>query len=369
MNKLTAYWITFAHIPKWGNIKKNNIIAKFYLDMKLTIDEFFNLPDSVLQSDFDFDYVDIDLMIKARSELAINSFLAEILYNDGYEVIPINSPEYSTALKKNLKMTYAPPVIYTKGNKELLNGKSIAIVGSRDASDIALTFTDNIAKQASNEGKIIVSGYAKGVDKQALDSAINYKGQSIIVLPQGIMTFNNGYKMYYKQIIGGDVLIVSVFHPKSPWKTELAMARNPIIYGLADEIYVAESSDKGGTWNGVVDGLRKKRDIYVRFPDINENNANLLLIKNGAIPVDILGHLMKDEVKAANDEKEELHNRIKNILAESPLSSSQIVKLLKSDLSALKMSNYLKNLDFIKVINSKPIRFTLKDTQAPNSMF
>lgn len=167
--------------------------------------------------------------------------------------------------------------------------KSIAIVGSRNASDISLQFTDKIAQLASKEYKVVVSGFAKGVDKQALVSAIKYKGQSIIVLPQGILTFESGFKTYYRQIVDGDVLVLSTFFPKAPWRTDLAMARNPIIYGLANEIYVAESSDKGGTWSGVDDGLRKKRVVYVRKPEKPEPNANLLLIQKGGIPVDFNG--------------------------------------------------------------------------------
>ncbi len=142
------------------------------------------------------------------------------------------------------------------------------------------------AQVRSKNFKVVVSGFAKGVDKQALDSAIKYKGQSIIVLPQGITTFQSGFKTYYKQIVGGDVLVLSTFPPKSVWSTGLAMARNPIIYGLSDEIYVAESSEKGGTWSGVIDGLRKGRKIYVRKPELNEKNANLLLIQKGALAVD-----------------------------------------------------------------------------------
>ncbi len=80
-----------------------------------------------------------------------------------------------------------------------MHENSIAVVGSRTASEVALNFTDNIAMRASKEYKVIVSGFAKGIDKQALDSAIKYKGQSIIVLPQGIMTFASGFKNYYKQ--------------------------------------------------------------------------------------------------------------------------------------------------------------------------
>ena len=93
------------------------------------------------------------------------------------------------------------------------------------------------------------------------------------------MTFSSGFKNYYKQIVDGDVLVLSTFFPKVPWKAELAMARNPIIYGLANEIYVAESAEKGGTWSGVVDGLRKGRKIFVRKPEPSEKNANNLLIQ------------------------------------------------------------------------------------------
>jgi len=210
------------------------------------------------------------------------------MLNEGYEVIPVTSPEYPATLKDNLK-SQAPVVIYIKGNKQILKEQSVAIVGSRSASDIALAFTDNIANLASQEYKVVVSGFAKGVDKQALDSALKYKGQSIIVLPQGIMTFGTGFKTYYRQVVDGDLLVLSTFHPKAPWKVELAMAKNPIIYGLASEIYVAESNEKGGTWYGVVDGLKKGRKIYVRKPEENEKNANEKLLGMGAIPVNFDG--------------------------------------------------------------------------------
>jgi predicted Rossmann fold nucleotide-binding protein DprA/Smf involved in DNA uptake len=200
--------------------------------------------------------------------------------------------------------------LYIKGNRQILQENSIAIVGSRNASQIALDFIDNIAKQASKEWKVVVSGFAKGVDKQALDSAIANKGQSIIVLPQGIMTFESGFRTYYKQIIDGDVLVLSVFHPKAGWGKELAMARNPIIYGLAKNIYVAEAKPsinkqgketKGGTWAGVIDGLHKIQKglreagtIFVRKPEPSEKNDNDLLIRKGAIAVDFSGNAIKN---------------------------------------------------------------------------
>ena len=54
------------------------------------------------------------------------------------------------------------------------------------------------------------------------------------------------------------------------------------IYGLGEKIIVAESGFKGGTWNGVNDGLKKNREIYVRTPKPDEDNGNQELIDKGA---------------------------------------------------------------------------------------
>lgn len=289
MKNEATYWISLAHLPKWGYGKINSLIVKFFHEEKISIEEFFHLPEAEWSKKYQLAANEIVDLIQAKSELPNNAFFAEDLMSQGYDFIPITSPEYSKTLKQNLKATHSPPLLYVKGNTKMLQEKTIAIVGSRAAEEKSLAFTDNIAKLASKDFKVVVSGFAKGVDKQALDSAIKYKGQSIIVLPQGITTFQSGFKTYYKQIVDGDVLVLSTFHPKSAWSTGLAMARNPIIYGLSDEIYVAESSEKGGTWSGVIDGLRKGRKIFVRKPELIEKNANHLLIQKGAIPVDDQG--------------------------------------------------------------------------------
>jgi len=277
MNKELPYWVTLAHLPKIKTKVKNKIIVRLF-NQKETIIDFFNYTVEIWKNKFELSDAEIAIIKTGLIELPNNSFLVESLLGQGYKILPITSPDYSTVLKKNLGRTYAPPILYTKGNLQILKEDSMAIVGSRKANETSLLFTDNIAKKASENYKVIVSGFAKGVDKQALDSSLKYKGHSIIVLPQGITTFKSGFNTYYKQIIAGDVLVLSTFHPKASWSVPLAMARNSIIYGLAKEIFVAESSNKGGTWSGVVDGLRKKRIIYVRKPETHEKNANLLLI-------------------------------------------------------------------------------------------
>ena len=366
--KEAAYWIALAHLPRWGYLKINNIIIKFFHENKSTIEEFFQLSENDWKSQYGLENKEVEDLKKSKSELANNAFLAESLYNEGYELIPITSQDYSKTLKDNLKAAHAPSLLYVKGNKKILHEKSIAIVGSRNAADNSLKFADNIAKLASTEYKVVVSGFAKGIDKQALDSAIKYKGQSIIVLPQGIMTFGSGFKTYYKQIIDGDVLVLSTFFPKAPWKAELAMARNPIIYGLANEIYVAESSEKGGTWSGVIDGLRKNRKIFVRKPEASENNANNLLIRKGAVPVNFSGNLIKDfecieiidTTSVANDPLVNYENIIFELLKTGEYAVKDILKKLQLNWTEKKLRDFLKVQKEVEAINKKPMRFTMQ---------
>ena len=346
MDKELPYWLALSHAPKVKTKKKNEIIVKLFKQGKSIID-FFHSDSSHWEKEYGITESDVHIFKEAKSELSNYAFLVENLLEQGYNILPITSKDYSPTLKKNLK-TSAPPIIYTKGNIQIMKETSIAIVGSRKAKSISLEFTDNVAKQASKDYKVVVSGFAKGVDKKALDSALEYKGQSIIVLPQGITTFTSGFKKYYKQIISGDVLVLSTFHPKAPWSVGLAMARNPTIYGLASEIYVAESSEKGGTWSGVEDGLKKERTIYVRKPNPNEKNANTILIEKGGIPVDENGNIIEGSKKTETTSEQsrtisqqeengenEILDKIVELLNNTPssMTSKEIVNQLKLDWS------------------------------------
>ncbi len=358
------YWITIAHLPRWKTERINRLIISIVHDNKISLETFFNLDTKKWKDNFELSEKEIYQLTEAKKDLPNNSFLAEDILSQGFEIIPINSPEYSKILKHNLKTRYSPPVLYVKGNKQIMHENSIAIVGSRKADDISLTFTNNVAQEATKQYKVVVSGFAKGVDKQALDSSLKYKGQSIIVLPQGILTFKSGIKKYYKQIAEGDVLVVSTFHPKATWSVGLAMARNPIIYGFAKEIYVAQSENKGGTWSGVSDGLKKGRKIFIRLPENNEKNANAQLISKGAIPVNLKGEIIIEEAKKViekqkqfNRKTEDIEEKILVTLSYGIFSSKEIIKKTNIDWTTRKVTGFLKSHKDIETINKKPLHF------------
>lgn len=91
-----------------------------------------------------------------------NSINNTIIYKDN-----INYPKLYNKIKK------APKKLYVKGNLELLNKPSIAIVGSRNYSEYGKKMAKKFTKELVNEGYIIVSGMAKGIDYFAHEQCIN----------------------------------------------------------------------------------------------------------------------------------------------------------------------------------------------------
>ena len=376
-----TYWVTLTQLKNWGSEKINKLLVKIIHNYKMQLEEFFSLSKNDILKKFELETKDFEDLELSKKELPNYSFMIENLISQGYEIITMDSSKYSKTLKENLKIKHSPPVLYVKGNTQLLQENSVAIVGSREASEEAIDFTDNIAKISSRLFKVIVSGFAKGVDKQALDSAIKYNGQSIIVLPQGILTFGSGFKKYYKEINQGDVLVLSTFYPSVPWSVQFAMARNPIIYGLAKEIYVAQSSDKGGTWYGVIDGLKKGREIFV-YDIESKDNANSLLIEKGATPVDFNGKRKKIDDKCANkpeiqevsqagvvieNKTDSIEEQIISTLSNNKLTSTELISRLNLDWKTQKMTGYLKKIPNIIIDSSaKPHRYTLSQQSDNN---
>jgi DNA protecting protein DprA len=358
------YWMALSHLPNWGNEKINRLIIEILHNKKITFNEFFSLIETDLKSEFGLSVKQASDIVNAKIELPNYAFLTENLIEQGFQLIPLNSKDYSETMKENLKAKNSPPLLYVKGNVKLLNEDSVAIVGSRKAAALSLEFTKNIAQKCAKNYEVVVSGFAKGVDKMALDATLEYNGHSIIVLPQGILTFGSGIKKYYKKIIDGDVIILSTYHPKAPWSIGLAMNRNTYIYGLAKTIYVAESDTKGGTWNGVIDGLKKGRKIFIRKPEPGDKNANSVLIMQGAIPVDLFG----EPIEAKENTVEE---RLKSILSKGQLTAKAINDELKMEIDQKELQKLLSKLAFVesKKVKNRKYYFLKNSISAQPDLF
>jgi len=343
-----TYWMALAHAKSFTNRRKMEFIIAEVFEKQKTISEVLDRFSDSGKTDFDLSDKEKAGLIDAVDEFPNWSFTAEELEHQNIRLISVLDPDYPQQLKRNLGKS-SPILIYIKGNPNNLHQKNVAIVGSRKCSDKGLNFTDQIAKKVVSDQKIVVSGFAKGIDQQALNSALKYEGKSIIVLPQGILSYTS--TNYYKDLVKGNVSIISTYSPKAPWSVGLAMDRNKTIYGLADEIYVAESDAKGGTWEGVLDGLRKGRNIFIRYPESGEKNANILLIQKGAkaLQFDNGNLLAVSETDASysnvlSDDQiiGKVYQLLENMKGKG-LSSSELIDNLNLDKAAGSLTSLLKN--------------------------
>lgn len=190
-------------------------------------------------------------------------------------------------LKSSLDRTHLPAILFVKGDLQILERRTIAVIGSRNASTISLDFTRKTAQTLAQQGANVISGNARGVDRAAYEGAISVdEGHTTVVLPHGIRKLSKiQMRDLQPRIEAGNVLLMSQFHPDAQWVVSRAMERNKVVTGLAQVVIVAESDVKGGTWDGAKTALAQKRPLYVRKGDASSLLGNETLIEQGGQPI------------------------------------------------------------------------------------
>lgn len=226
----------------------------------------------------------------------------------GLWIVTRSDPEYPKRLKQRLK-TDSPPVLFGCGNKSLLNAGGLAVIGSRNASEADLAFTDQVGAKAAKEGFAIVSGGARGVDETAMLGALKQDGVVIGVMADSLLKAATSSK-WRKGLMNEHAVLVSPFYPEAGFSVGNAMARNKYIYCLADSSLVIHSGKKGGTLNGAEENLKKTWvPLWVkRTTDKEAANADLVVKGGHWLEADIQAFtildLFKNEGERENQMKE-----------------------------------------------------------------
>lgn len=228
----------------------------------------------------------------------------------GLWVVTRSDPEYPKRLKQRLK-TDSPPVLFGCGNKAFLNAGGLAVIGSRNASESDLAFTDQVGAKAAKEGIAIVSGGARGVDETAMLGAMKQGGVVIGVMADSLLKAATNSK-WRKGLMDGHAVLVSPFYPEAGFSAGNAMSRNKYIYCLADSSLVIHSGKKGGTLNGAEENLKKVWvPLWVKqTTDKNAANADLVTKGGRWLGTDTqafkIADLMSNEGGSANQVKEQM---------------------------------------------------------------
>jgi len=221
--------------------------------------------------------------IYSKSEIAKRT--TENLHKNDVKIIFCNEENYPLNLKLSLG-DKSPAFLFYKGQIQTLNKVSVGFCGSRKISEKGLGIASNCVKQLVMQGVAVISGYAAGTDMITHKSALQYSGETIFVLPEGIL--KSRIKAEIKDLLNeNNHIFISQYLPEIIWNAGNAMKRNSVIIGLSKAMILVESGTSGGTFAAGNETLALKHPLFVvdyAQPEASAE-ANSYFISKGGVPI------------------------------------------------------------------------------------
>lgn len=214
----------------------------------------------------------------------IKNFCSKITTNYIY----LTSKEYPRFLVNEISCP--PIVLYYKGDINLLcerdKNRYIGIVGSRNATEYGKKSVSDIVKGLPKD-MVVVSGLARGIDKEAHESALDYGLKTIAVLGCGIDYIYPAENVaLYKRIIDEGGLILSEYPCSVKPNPENFVFRNRIIASLSEFLLIGEAYDRSGSSTTVNYALQGGKTIgCIPYPRSSKSLCNKL-IRDGAVLIE-----------------------------------------------------------------------------------
>lgn len=199
--------------------------------------------------------------------LQLNAYLSRAR-RTGCTPITRANPGYPVALRKRLGLE-APGCLWAKGNLDILSMPSVSLVGSRALKERNRRFAREVGIQAAKQGFALISGNARGADSAAQDACLEAGGYVVSVLADSLNEYcPDAHRLYLSEDDYDECFSVL-----------RALHRNRVIHALSDGVFVAQCTlERGGTWDGSVQNLRKSW-------------SNLYCLRDGSPAADALAQM------------------------------------------------------------------------------
>jgi len=140
-----------------------------------------------------------------------------------------------------------PVVLFSSGNIDLANRKTISIVGTRQMTSYGADFCRKLLEDLAPLNPVITSGFAYGVDIFAHQVAMEQNLQTIGVVAHGLnQVYPKVHKKYVAAMEQNGGFLTEFWSTSNPDK-ENFVKRNRIVAGLSEATIIIESAEKGGS--------------------------------------------------------------------------------------------------------------------------
>jgi DNA processing protein len=220
----------------------------------------------------------------------------------GASLVCWGEPDYPATL---VAVEDAPPVLTVLGNPELLQAPTVAVVGARNASANGRRIARELAAGLGEEGVVVVSGMARGIDAAAHLGSLD-TGSVAVVAGGADIVYPEENRGLYDALCERGAAVAELPLGTEPLARHFPR-RNRIISGMARGVVVVEAAAKSGSLITARFALEQGREVFA-VPgsplDPRSRGCNDLL-RNGATltetAADILtqlGPLLQREIPA-----------------------------------------------------------------------
>ncbi|UCC95236.1 MAG: DNA-processing protein DprA [Candidatus Omnitrophota bacterium] len=234
---------------------------------------------------------DIELILRSRDSDILEKEL-KLIEQQQISVIDIFDAAYPCLLKE---ISCPPPVLYIKGNRDLLSEILFAIVGSRIPTVYGISMAEEFSEKLASLGLVITSGLARGIDTAAHRAAIR-KGRSVAVLGGGLLNVYPRENTHLAEEIAETGAVISEFGLSEPPLRENFPRRNRIISGLARGVLVVEAAARSGALITARYGCEQNREVFALPGNVScpLSRGTHTLIKEGAKLVESVEDILEE---------------------------------------------------------------------------
>jgi DNA processing protein len=208
-------------------------------------------------------------------------------------LITIEDELYPPLLKE---LPDPPPLLFVRGNVGLLSMPQIAIVGSRNPSNLGKQTAFEFAKSLTQHGFVITSGLALGIDAASHQGALSVGGWTIAVAGTGLdRVYPARHKELATEIVNKGAM-VSELPPGTTAKANHFPRRNRIISGLSQGLLVVEAAKESGSLITARMALEQNREVFAIPGSIHNPLARgcNALIREGAKLVETTQDILEE---------------------------------------------------------------------------
>lgn len=203
----------------------------------------------------------------------------ELAQRHGIEIIPFNSPRYP---QKLLELHDAPLLLYVRGEIKPRDQKSIAVVGTRNASRYGHEMAEKIAFELASMDFTVVSGLARGIDTTAHSHAL-MGGRTLAVIGSGLLNLYPRENLKLAEQIVQKGALISEFPLRTPPDRHNFPQRNRIVSGMTLGTVLIEAPQDSGAMITMKLAFNQGKKLFAVPGRAGEESfkGNLSLIKAG----------------------------------------------------------------------------------------